>query len=112
MQSLFAVREDIREKLYDRTKRIVRGQLPLVQAFVKESGGKLEFNQPDATAMAFMRWRGPGTTSDLCKRLLEKRSTLVVDGKLMGLDGYVRVWSGAPRDKLVEGLRRFAEEIR
>jgi aspartate/methionine/tyrosine aminotransferase len=108
----FAVRADIREKLYDRTHRIVREQLPLVQAFVKESNGKLEFNEPDATAMAFLRWRGVGSTAELAKRLLEKRSTLVVDGKLMGLDGFVRVWSGAPRDKLVEGLRRFAEEIR
>lgn len=108
----FAVRPDIREKLFDRTKRIVREQLPLVQEFVKESRGMLEFNVPDATAMAFMRWRGPGTTADLCKRLLEKRSTLIVDGKLLGLDGYLRVWSGAPRDRLVEGLRRFGEELR
>jgi aspartate/methionine/tyrosine aminotransferase len=108
----FAVQQDIREKLYERTHRIVREQLPLVQAFVKESNGLLEFNVPDATAMAFMRWRGPGTTGELCKRLLEKHSTLVVDGRLMGLDGFVRVWSGAPRDKLVEGLRRFGEELR
>ena len=108
----FAVREDIRDRLYERTKRIVREQLPLVQAFVKESGGKLEFNTPDATAMAFMRWRGSGTSGEICKRLLEKRSTLVVDGKLMGLDGFIRVWSGAPRDRLVEGLRRFSEELR
>jgi aspartate/methionine/tyrosine aminotransferase len=107
----FAVRQDIREKLYERTHRIVREQLPLVQAFVKESNGKLEFNRPEATAMAFMRWRGQGTSGELCKRLLQKRSTLIVDGKLMGLDGFVRVWSGAPRDKLIEGLRRFAEEI-
>lgn len=108
----FAVREDIREKLYDRTRRIVREQLPLVHAFVSESKGMLEFNTPDATAMAFMRWRGPGTTADLCRRLLEKQSTLVVDGKLLGLDGYIRLWVGAPRAKLVEGLKRFADELR
>jgi aspartate/methionine/tyrosine aminotransferase len=108
----FAVREDIRGKLFERTRRIVREQLPLVQAFVKESGGKLEFNTPDATAMAFMRWRGSGTSGEICKRLLEKRSTLVVDGKLTGLDGFIRLWSGAPRDRLVEGLRRFSEELR
>jgi bifunctional pyridoxal-dependent enzyme with beta-cystathionase and maltose regulon repressor activities len=83
-----------------------------VQAFVKDSGGELEFNTPDATAMAFMRWCGPGTSGEICKRLLVKRSTLVVDGKLLGLDGFIRVWSGAPRDKLVEGLRRFGEELR
>jgi len=108
----FAVREDIREKLFERTKRIVREQLPLVHTFVKESGGKLEFNTPDATAMAFVRWRGPGTSGEVCKRLHEKRSTLVVDGKIMGLDGFIRLWSGAPREKLVEGLRRFSEELR
>ena len=108
----FAVRQDIREKLYERTKRIVREQLPLVQAFVKKSDGKLEFNTPDATAMAFMHWRGPGTSGQICKRLLEKRSTLVVDGKLLGLDGFIRVWSGAPRDRLVEGLGRISEELR
>ena len=55
---------------------------------------------------------GAGTTAQLCKRLLDERSVLVVDGKLLGLDGFIRIWSGAPRDKLVEGLRRFAEEIR
>jgi aspartate/methionine/tyrosine aminotransferase len=59
-----------------------------------------------------MRWRGSGTSGEICKRLLEKRSTLVVDGKLTGLDGFIRLWSGAPRDKLVEGLRRFSEELR
>jgi aspartate/methionine/tyrosine aminotransferase len=107
----FAVREDIREKLFERTKRIVREQLPLVHAFVKESGGRLELNTPDATAMVLIRWRGPETSGEICKRLLEKRSTLVVDGKLLGLDGFIRVWSGAPRDRLVEGLRRFSEEL-
>ena len=30
----------------------------------------------------------------------------------MGLDGFIRVWSGAPRDRLIEGLRRFGEELR
>ena len=42
----------------------------------------------------------------------EGHNTLVVDGKLLGLDGFIRVWSGAPRDRLVEGLRRFSEELR
>jgi aspartate/methionine/tyrosine aminotransferase len=108
----FAVREDIRERLFARTRHIVREQLPLLQAFVAESGGKLEFNTPDATAMAFVRWRGPGTSGEMCKRLLEKRSVLVVDGKLLGLDGFIRIWSGAPRERLVEGLQRFSEELR
>ena len=108
----FAVREDIRVKLYERTRRIVHEQLPLVQAFVRETEGLFEFNIPDATAMAFMRYRGAGTTAELAQRLLKKRSVLVVDGKLLGLDGYIRLWSGAPRDKLVEGLKRMREELR
>lgn len=108
----FAVREDIRAKLYERTRRIVREQLPLVQAFVRETEGLFEFNTPDATAMAFMRYRGAGTTAELAERLLKKRSVLVVDGELLGLDGYIRLWSGAPRDKLVEGLKRMREELR
>jgi aspartate/methionine/tyrosine aminotransferase len=107
----FAVREDIREKLFERTRRIVREQLPLVEAFARESKGRLEFRRPDATAMAFMRWQGPITSTELSTRLLEKQSVLVVDGKLLGLEGYLRLWSGAPREKLVEGLRRFALEL-
>ncbi len=46
------------------------------------------------------------------QRLLERSSVLVVDGKLVGLDGYVRLWIGAPRDKLVEGLARIPDELR
>jgi aspartate/methionine/tyrosine aminotransferase len=108
----FAVRHDIREKLYERTRTIVKQQLPIVQDFARSTGGALAFNPPDATAMAFMRWSGPGTSGELCRRLLEKRSVLVVDGRMLGLDGYVRLWIGAPRDRLVEGLRRIGEELR
>jgi aspartate/methionine/tyrosine aminotransferase len=107
----FAVRPDIREQLYDRTRQIVREQLPLVQAFVERWRPLLDFNPPDATAMALLRWKGPGSTSALCQRLLDKQSVLLVDGKLLGLDGTLRLWMGAPRDKLVEGLRRFGEEL-
>lgn len=107
----FAVRPDIREKLYDRTRRIVREQMPLVQAFVERWRKYLDFNPPPATAMALLRWKGPGTTAELCQRLRDKRSVLIVDGKLLGLDSTLRVWMGAPRDRLIEGLRRVGEEL-
>jgi len=103
----FAVRFDVRERLFARAVGIVREQLLLVQDFARSLEGIFAFSRPAATAMALLRYCGPDTTADLCRRLLARRSVLVVDGALLGCDGHIRLWAGAPTDRLVEGLKRI-----
>jgi aspartate/methionine/tyrosine aminotransferase len=108
----FAVRPDIRDRLLARGVAIAREQFPLVEELARESRGVLQFTLPRSTSMAFMGYSGAEGSAALCTRLLEKHSVLAVDGGMLGCDGYVRIWAGAPRDRLVEGLERIRTALR
>jgi hypothetical protein len=51
-------------------------------------------------------------SAELCERMRVDRSTLVVPGAYVGLEGYLRIWLGGKEDYLREGLRRIGEELR
>ena len=46
-------------------------------------------------------------STDLVERLRNEKSVLLVPGDMFGLDGYVRIGVGPPREYLLAGLDRF-----
>jgi hypothetical protein len=72
----------------------------------------LEWREPVAGAMALIRYAAAITSYQLCERVRQKQSTLIVPGIHLGLEGYIRVWMGGRPEFLAEGLRRIGEELR
>jgi aspartate/methionine/tyrosine aminotransferase len=109
-----AVEPEVRRRLYQRTREILHENRPVVEAWVRERRGLLEWTPPPATAMAFVRYGGAlanRPSVEIATFLREEMNVLVVPGSQLGLDGYLRIWMGAGRDALADGLERIGRGL-
>ncbi len=107
-----AVESENREKLYARGRDLLRGNLQIMESWIEDLGEGFEFVPPAAGAMCFIKYPGNVPSVDLCERIREHQSTLIVPGAHLGMEGYLRVWMGGQPDYLTAGLGRVAEELR
>lgn len=107
-----AVTFDSREKLFARTRAILREQLPIVRDWVASFDGLLEMNDPDAGAFCLINYESNIPSQELAERIRINHSTLIVPGSQLRLDNCFRLWIGAPSIKLREGLERIGVELR
>ena len=107
-----AVRRENREKLYARTRDILRHNLPIMRQWVDGFGGFLTFREPRAGALCLMRYNSDTRSVELCERIRDNQSVLIVPGAHLGLEGFLRIWLGGKPEFLTEGLRRIGIELR
>ena len=107
-----AVQTDNRERLYARTRTILRENLPIVREWVAGFGGFLSFREPRAGALCLVRYNSATSSVELCERIRVNQSVLIVPGAQLGVEGFVRIWIGGKAEFLREGLRRIGEELR
>ncbi len=101
-----------RDRLYERTRRILKENMPLLSEFVRGFGDFLSFREPAAGAICLARYDHSIPSYDLAERIRTRQSTLVVPGSHIGLEGHLRIWMGGRQDFLKEGLRRIGLELR
>ena len=106
-----AVEPSVREHLYGRTRTILNENQPVVDAWVASFGEFLTYIRPPAAAMAFVKYASDERSEAVAEWLRAKQSTLVVPGSHLGLDGYLRIWTGGKPEYLREGLRRIAAGV-
>ena len=109
--AITAVKPDNRERLFERTRAILKAQLPIVREWISTFDGLLEVNEPAAGAFCLIRYKSDLTSSELAERIRINQSTLIVPGSQFRLENCFRLWFGAPREKLLEGLRRIRTEL-
>ncbi|CAN5595765.1 aminotransferase [soil metagenome] len=107
-----AVRPENRERCYERTREILRHNLPIVREWVAGFEGRLSWLEPEAGAIGLMKYPAKAPSLDVAERIRVNQSTLIVPGSHVGLEGYVRVWLGGREEFLREGLRRIGTELR
>ncbi len=101
-----------REKCYARTREILQHNLPAMREWIAAFAGFLEWRDPVAGAMALIRYGADIPSYELCERVRQNQSTLIVPGIHLGLEGYIRVWMGGRPEFLAEGFRRIGTELR
>ena len=101
-----------RELLYARTRTILQQNLPVMRDWVAGFGDFLEFREPKAGALCLMRYCSATPSIELCERVRDRQSVLIVPGAHLGLEGYLRIWLGGKPEFLAEGLRRIGIELR
>ena len=106
-----AVEPQNRERCYERTREILRHNLPIAREWIKSFNGRLTWREPQAGAIALLNYHSTLASVDLAERVRVNQNTLIVPGSHVGLEGYVRVWLGGREDFLREGLRRIRAEI-
>lgn len=103
-----ALQPDRRARLFERTRGILRRNLPLIEAWLTEAGG-FEWVAPEAGAIVYVRYRHPINSTTLVNRLREEKSVLIVPGDHFGMDGYLRLGFGEPPEYNRAGLDRLKE---
>ena len=94
------------------TRAVLNTNLEIAREWVLRFGAFLEWREPEAGAIALIKYKASIPSVELCEGIRVRQSTLVVPGKQLGVEGYVRIWLGAREDYLREGLRRIGEEFR
>jgi len=107
-----AVEPANRERCYARTRAILRRNLEIAREWVAGFNGRLSWREPEAGAIALLRYDSPVPSVELCERVRINQSTLIVPGSHLGLEGHIRVWLGGREEFLTEGLRRIGVELR
>ncbi len=107
-----AVTAENREKCYARTRAVLNTNLEIAREWVRSFNGFLEWREPQAGAIGLIKYNSKIPSLELCERIRTRQSTLIVPGKQLGVEGYVRIWLGGREEFLREGLRRVGEELR
>ena len=103
-----AMQPDRRARLFERTRAILRRNLPLIEAWLTEAGG-FHWIKPEAGAIVYVKYDHPINSTTLVNRLREEKSVLIVPGDHFGMDGYLRLGFGEPPEYNKAGLDRLKE---
>ena len=106
-----AVTRENRERCYERTRNILRHNLPIAREWIDAFGGRLTWREPQAGAIALLNYNSATPSLEVAERIRKNQNTLIVPGSHVGLEGYIRVWLGGRADFLREGLRRIGAEL-
>lgn len=99
-----------RERLLERTRGILRTNLPLIEDWLRAAGG-FEWIAPEAGAIVYVRYGHAINSTALAHRVREEKSVLIVPGDHFGMDGYIRLGFGEPPAYNRTGLDRLREVL-
>jgi aspartate/methionine/tyrosine aminotransferase len=103
-----ALQPERRARLFERTRSILRGNLPLIEAWLSDAGG-FRWIKPEAGAIIYVKYDHAINSTRLVNRLREEKSVLIVPGDHFGMDGYLRLGFGEPPEYNRAGLDRLKE---
>lgn len=107
-----ALRPDVRERILQRTRGIIRANWQVLDAWYRTMGGEFTARPPDAGAISYARYRSDVNSSDLAERLRRDHDVLVVPGDQFEMDRFIRFGFGPPRADLEAALERVAAAFR
>jgi aspartate/methionine/tyrosine aminotransferase len=96
-----------RPAILARTRRIVRENLPRIEAWLKAHDPMFSWIPPQAGAIVYVRYGYAINSTTLVTRLRDEKSVLIVPGDHFGMDGYLRLGFGERPEYLQHGLERL-----
>jgi len=101
-----------RAHILERTRRIVRENYPIVRDWVARHTGLLTHIPPAAGAIAWVGYKGQGTTAELAEAARTRKNLLIVPGEQFAMAGYLRIGFGGHADKLQQALVRLDDLLK
>jgi aspartate/methionine/tyrosine aminotransferase len=106
-----ALRPDIREKILQRTRRILQTNFPVLESWLNRQEGIFHCLPPKAGAIAFARYNLDINSTELVERLRDKKSVLLCPGDHFEMDGYVRFGYGEKKEYMIKALELVRQGI-
>jgi hypothetical protein len=101
-----------RESILERTRGIIRRNLPVMEGWLRGHAEVFSYIPPEAGAIVFARYNLPIASLQLTEKLRVERSVLVVPGDQFGVSRHVRIGFGAETEYLKAGLARIDQTLR
>ncbi len=101
-----------RKWIFDRTRSILKKNYPIVKEWMDDHGELFSHVPPAAGAICYIRYNMKINSTVLAERLRKEKSVLMVPGDHFGMDGYMRIGTGPPKEYLHAGLDRVDELLR
>ncbi|MFR7590906.1 MAG: MalY/PatB family protein [Longibaculum sp.] len=98
----------------DQLNEYIRGNMQLVDDFLKKELPDFKFTQPDATYLAWIDARNvPFTSDEIQDALIHIGGIAIMKGETYGenVKKYLRMNLGCPRSKIEEGLKRMKKAM-
>ncbi|MHC4638222.1 MAG: aminotransferase class I/II-fold pyridoxal phosphate-dependent enzyme [Planctomycetota bacterium] len=106
-----ALSSGIREKLLERTRQYIKNGYDVFSEWIKNSGGMFSLVPPQASAIAFVKYKADVNSTEFVERLVRDKQVFIVPGDNFGLDGFFRISFGLPVKYLTQGLDRIQSLI-
>ncbi|MBZ5719119.1 MAG: aminotransferase class I/II-fold pyridoxal phosphate-dependent enzyme [Acidobacteriia bacterium] len=100
------MRPERREKILERTRAIIRRNLPKLESWIHSHDDIFNYIPPVAGAITFFRYKLPISSAALFDKLRKERSVLITPGDHFGAGRYIRVGYGYDVDYILRGLAR------
>jgi aspartate/methionine/tyrosine aminotransferase len=106
-----ALSPEVHPRLLQRTRSYIRQGYPILQQWMDSHDNMFSLTAPDAAAIAFVRYNLDVNSTVFADRLREEKSVLLVPGDHFGMDKFLRISFGLPKDYLISALDRIHELI-
>lgn len=104
-----ALEPERRKRILARTRSILQKNYPLVRDWIEAHGTMFHHVPPAAGAICYIRYTMDINSTELAERLRKEKSVLVIPGDQFGMDGYIRIGTGPPKEYMLGGLNRIDE---
>lgn len=106
-----ALSPGVRPRILKRTREYIRRGYPILKAWMDGHPGIFTLHPPDAAAIAFVRYHLEINSTQFVDHLRQEKSVLIVPGDHFGLDHFVRISFGLPKEILEPALDRIRELV-
>ncbi len=106
-----ALSEKVRPTIIQRTRDYIRKGYPILVEWMLSHGDLFSAVPPQAAAIAFIKYKMDINSTDLVMKLIKEKSVLIIPGDQFGMDHFLRISYGLPKDYLLGGLKGISEVI-
>ena len=99
-----ALEPRVREKLLERTRRILKSNYPVLEEWLKRFGDTFTWHPPQAGAICLVKYRHSIGALELVEKVRAEHSVLLVPGEHFGLPSHLRFGFGEELHHLQEAL--------
>jgi len=110
--AVVALEPRVRDKLIERTRRILNTNYPVMEAWLKAFGDTFTWHAPQAGAICWARYRQAIPAAEIVEKVRAQHSVLLVPGDHFGMPSFLRFGFGGDLQHFEEALAETERALR